>query len=60
MDKDVTLVLPERIERSIFFIRSHKVMLDRDLASLYGVTTKILTRRSRDIKTDSPKISCFN
>lgn len=26
-------------ERRIFFIRGHKVMLDRDLAELYGVPT---------------------
>ena len=29
----------ERIESAILFIRGHKVMLDRDLAALYGVTT---------------------
>ena len=33
------ILLSERIERSIFFVRGHKVMLDRDLAALYGVTT---------------------
>ena len=27
------------IEKKIFFIRGHKVMLDRDLATLYGVKT---------------------
>ena len=32
-------VLIERIESAILFIRGHKVMLDRDLAALYGVTT---------------------
>ena len=42
MDKDVALVPPERIERSILLIRSHKVMLDADLAALYGVETKQL------------------
>jgi hypothetical protein len=31
--------LSERIERSIFFVRGHKGMLDRGLAVLYGVTT---------------------
>ena len=30
----------ERIEKSIYLIRGEKVMLDRTLASLYGVTTK--------------------
>ncbi len=29
----------ELIERHIFWIRSHRVMLDSDLAQLYGVTT---------------------
>lgn len=29
----------ETIEQRIFLIRGHKVMLDRDLAALYGVTT---------------------
>ena len=34
---DQLLVPPELIERRIYLIRSHKVMLDRDLAELYGV-----------------------
>jgi len=42
MSKDRSLIPLERIERSILLIRSHKVMLDRDLAYLYGVTTKVL------------------
>ena len=32
----------EVIEEKIFFIRSDKVMLDADLAKLYGVETKVL------------------
>jgi len=41
----------ERIERAILFIRGEKVMLDSDLAELYGVETKRLNeqlRRNRD------------
>jgi hypothetical protein len=34
----------ERIERLIFVIRGHKVMLDADLSELYGVETKALNR----------------
>jgi len=44
MHRDVALVPPERIERSILLIRYHKVMLDADLAALYGVETKQLVR----------------
>ena len=40
------LVLPELIEK-IFMIRGHKVMLDKDLAVLYDVETKQLTRQVR-------------
>jgi len=34
----------ERIERSILLIRGEKVMLDLDLAAIYGVTTKVLNQ----------------
>jgi len=41
-------VMPvERIERSIYLIRGQKVMLDRDLAVLYGVETKRLKEQVR-------------
>src|SRR5436309_15379313 len=39
----MTAMLPnERIERLIILIRGHKVMLDADLAELYGVETRAL------------------
>ena len=47
MDKDLALVPPERIERSILLIRGQKVMLDRDLAQLYGVETRALNQAVR-------------
>ena len=47
MSKGVVLVPPERIERSILLIRGHKVILDSDLAGLYGVTTKRLNEQVR-------------
>lgn len=42
MSESRSLVPVERIERSILLIRGQKVMLDNDLASLYGVETKKL------------------
>ena len=36
------LIPIERIENKIYLIRGQKVMLDRDLAQLYGVSTKRL------------------
>lgn len=38
------LISIERVEKIIHFIRGEKVMLDRDLALLYGVETKMLNR----------------
>lgn len=38
------LIPSERIEKTIYLIRGEKVMLDRDLALLYGVETKVLNR----------------
>jgi len=34
----------EIVKQKIFMIRGHKVMLDRDLAELYGVPTKVLNQ----------------
>jgi hypothetical protein len=45
------LVAVHRIERSILWIRGQRVMLDADLAFLYGVPTKVLNqavRRNRE------------
>jgi hypothetical protein len=43
MSKSKDLALPDEVVVSkIFLIRGHKVMLDRDLAELYGVETKRL------------------
>lgn len=41
------LIPIERIESKIFLIRGQKVMIDRDLAELYGVETKYLNRQVR-------------
>jgi hypothetical protein len=38
------LVPVEVIENRIYLIRGHKVMLDRELAFLYGVPTKVLNQ----------------
>jgi hypothetical protein len=45
--KDSNLIPVERIEKAIFFIRGEKVMLDSDLASLYGVETKAVNRAAK-------------
>jgi hypothetical protein len=50
--EEMKLVLkPENIAQLVYFIRGEKVMLDADLARLYGVSTKALNqalRRNRE------------
>lgn len=48
------LVPAERIAHCILLIRGHKVMLDSDLAELYGVETKALNRAVRRNLTRFP------
>jgi hypothetical protein len=40
-------VVSQSIERKIFLIRGNKVMLDADLAILYGVSTKVMMQSVR-------------
>jgi len=48
MGEDNKLVIPvERVQQVIYLIRGQKVMLDRDLAQLYGVETRILNQAVR-------------
>jgi hypothetical protein len=49
--RETSIVVPERVEKLIYLIRGQKVMIDRDLAELYGVETRALNqavRRNRD------------
>src|SRR5580765_4347372 len=51
MADDDSLIPTERIERAILFIRGQKVILDRDLATLYHVPTKVLNQAvTRNLK----------
>src|SRR4030066_2063089 len=59
MLKDRSLIPIERIERSILLIRGQKVMLDRDLAYLYGVTTKVLNQAVKRHKDRFPEDFMF-
>ncbi len=44
MDNGTSLIRPKHIEESILLIRGQRVMLDRDLAAMYGVETKNLNK----------------
>ena len=42
--KKEPMIPVERIEQSIYLMRGLKVMLDRDLAALYGIETRVLNQ----------------
>lgn len=49
--EDISVILPDRIARSILLIRGQKVIIDADLAEFYGVSTRRLNeqiKRNRD------------
>jgi hypothetical protein len=59
--KPTTLIPAELIDRSILLIRGQKVLLDIDLAQLYGVETSALVQavnRNRSGKSRSPRMIC--
>jgi hypothetical protein len=58
--KTAALVPIERITQSILILRGHKVLVDSDLAALYGVETGVLIQAVNATATDSRKISCCN
>ena len=47
MTTEVALTAVEQIERAILVIRGQNVMLDADLAALYGVQTRVLLQSVR-------------
>jgi len=49
----------ELIEKKIYLIRGHKVMLDSDLAELYGVATKVLLQAVKRNLTRFPEDFMF-
>ena len=44
MSENASIVPMERVEQAIYLIRGQKVMLDRDLAALYDVETRVLNQ----------------
>ena len=47
MQEALLLIPVERIEKAIYLIRGERVMLDRDLAELYRVETRVLNQSVR-------------
>lgn len=57
---DTRRICPDEIERAIHIIRGQRVMLDADLAKLYGVTTGRLNEQVQRNRDRLPVTSCFS
>ena len=44
MSEDLQIIPDEVVLSKIFYVRDQKIMLDRDLAELYGVETRVLVQ----------------
>lgn len=53
------LITNDDLQTKIFTIRGVQVMLDRDLASLYGVQTKVLNQAVNRNPERFPENFCF-
>ena len=53
------IVLIERIASKIYAIRDTRVMLDKDLAKLYGAETRVLNQAARRNNKRFPKTFMF-
>ena len=47
MSQEKSVISDESVVDKIYYIRNQKVMIDRDLALLYGVETKVLKQAVR-------------
>ena len=56
---NLDLIKPDDIERRIVIIRNRQVMIDRDLADIYGVKTKRLMEQVKRNIERFPMDFCF-
>ena len=49
----------EKVESRIYLIRGHRVMIDSDLAAIYGVTTKRLNEQLKRNRSRFPEGFAF-
>jgi hypothetical protein len=60
MPSTSAIIPAERVDKVILFARGQKLILDSDLAALFGVETKALNRAVKRNQDRFPRISCFN
>ena len=54
------IVSIKAIAQVIYLVRRQRVLLDRDLAVLYGVETRVVNQAVKRNANRFPRISCFD
>ncbi len=60
MKTDIVLISEEYIKDKMYYIRGKRVMIDSDLAKIYGYTTKRFNEQVKNNIKNLIKILCFN
>lgn len=60
MRDEIAIITAEQMKNLIYEIRGQKVMLDVDLAKIYGYKQRILIDRLKTISRSFLMILCFN
>jgi hypothetical protein len=59
MESSSATITPERVQNVIYVIRGERVMVDRDLATLYGVSSKAFNQSVKRHKDRFPEDFMF-
>lgn len=59
MEQDTKIMPTTKVESRIFTLRNQQVMIDRDLAELYGVETRIINQAVKRNTERFPEEFCF-
>lgn len=59
MPKQELVIHSEQIEESILLVRAQRVILDSDLATLYGTSTKLLNKAVKRNQARFPRDFMF-
>ena len=59
MEQDAKIMPTAKVESRIFTLQNQQVMIDRDLAELYGVETRIINQAVKRNAERFPEEFCF-
>lgn len=59
MENEIQIITTQEVENLVIELRGQKVLLDRDVATLYGVETKHVNQAVKNNPDKFPERYCF-